>query len=92
MHIFATIIHFIKLKPSSQENYPGTSETSDENTIVVEADCDLGGPPGVVSRLGLFGFVFSPPEDGYIVIYLCIIVIYIHFGLSEIGFVLHKMS
>ena len=37
-----------------------------------------------------FGFVFSPPEGGFIVICLCIINIYVHFGLSEIGFVLHK--
>jgi hypothetical protein len=78
------IIHSIKLIPSNQANYPGTSETSDENAIVVEADSDDGGPrpPGVVSRLahstalrtgfelGLFGFVFLEPEGGFIFIIL----------------------
>ncbi len=34
--------------------------------------------------------VFLEPEGGFIVICLCIINIYVHFGLSEIGFVLHK--
>ena len=33
---------------------------------------------------------FAPPEGGFIVIILCVIWIYVHFGLSEIGFVLHK--
>ena len=38
------------------------------------------------------GFVFSPPEGGFIVIISCIIWIYVHLTFSEIGFVLHKKS
>ncbi len=44
----------------------------------------------MVQKLGLFGFVFLEPEGGVIFICLCVIDIYVHFGLSEIGFVLHK--
>jgi len=42
--------------------------------------------------LGLIGFVLSLPEGGFIVIYLFIIDTYVHLGIRQIGFVLHKIG
>ena len=39
----------------------------------------------------MFGFEFLEPEGGFILIILCGKQGYVHFGLSEIGFVLHKI-
>jgi hypothetical protein len=43
-------------------------------------------------KLGLIGFVLFETERGCILICTCWEYVYVHLGLSEIGFVLHKKA
>ena len=60
-------------------------------SCVVEADCDHGGP-GVVSRLGLIGFVFPTSEKPFILIIPCFNRTYVRLSIQQIGFVLKKIE
>ena len=41
-------------------------------------------------KLGSFGFVFLLAGKGFLFVTGCFVVVYVHFGIFEIGFVLHK--